>query len=106
MKAETPAMGIHKQVDYDDFKLYYVGCDCADESHSHSVCVDKDPDIGFPTVSVEMILTPKSSKLRLFWDLVRGKDVEFQASIILNDATALNYAKAIENSIGEMTDGV
>ena len=130
MEPQSPADGVMKLGQYSTGTLLRVACTCGDESHDHTIDVEKDCDS-----VVVSIYTRQTSK---FWesvienrydinnralelaqwkwaDIVNGLwhrvkqtyqlwvkgYIEFESSLILTEQQALNYATALQVAVKE-----
>lgn len=103
LKVQQPAEGILTTGDYGDTKLYKVICQCGSDDHDHDVWVEAE-DTG---VTVTIYVTLKSQ----FWSLNRWKQIwqlltkgyqRCETNLILNEQSALNYAKTLEMAINDV----
>lgn len=103
MKTETPAEGILRLNDWGDSKWYYITCDCTDPDHAHTVEVEADDH----SVSVTIYTTVKTRfwgrrRWRDIWSLLTRGYVEYEASVILKEQQALNYAATLTNAVADV----
>lgn len=100
MKPEQPALGIMRTNDWGDTKVYRIACDCGSNEHNHDLWVEADDS----NVTVTAFTTVKSKWWQLnrwqqIWTLLTKGYVEYEASLIMNQQQALNYAKTLESAI-------
>jgi hypothetical protein len=100
MQAQTPAEGIMRTGDWGDSKAYRVACDCGHSDHSQDLWVEAD-DTG---ISVSLFVRVKSkwwsqNRWKTIWTLLTRGYVEYEATTILSNQQALNYAKTLEHAI-------
>lgn len=105
MKTQTPAEGILKRNEWETAQLYQVACQCADSDHDHNVWVETDPDMKEVTVTV--YTTVKSrwwslSRWQQMWTLLTRGYVEYEATIIMSQQQALNYAETLKTAVNEL----
>jgi hypothetical protein len=105
MQAETPARGILKRNDWGDSQLYQVACECADSEHDHHVWVESDDT---NRVTVTIYTTVKSnwwdtSRWQLIWRLLTRGYVKYEATVVLTQQQALNYAATLEQAVADLT---
>jgi hypothetical protein len=105
MKAETPAEGILKRNEWGDSVLYQVTCSCGDAAHDHNVWIEIDPDM--KEVVVNTYTTQKSkfwemSRWRTIWTFLTRGYVEYEASIIMTQQQALNYAETLKRTVTDL----
>lgn len=103
MKAETPAVGILKTNDWGDSIWYYVPCDCTDDNHAHSIEIEADDH----AVSVNIYVTHTNkfwsvNRWKAIWALLVTGRIELQATTILQEQQALNYAKALTTAMNSV----
>ena len=134
MKYQEPAEGICKNGDFGDAKFYDIVCECGSPDHTHKLWVESDEfgtiTVNISTIektnwwknTIELRYDINNwylQRLDWFWKgLVNGllhklkitKDVwfngyvQYEASLILNKQTALNYAKTLEQAIQDVTE--
>jgi hypothetical protein len=100
MKPEQPALGIMRTNDWGDTKVYRIACDCGSNEHTHDLWVEADES----NVTVTVFTKLKSKWWQLnrwqqIWILLTKGYVEYEASLILSQQQALNYAKTLEHAI-------
>jgi hypothetical protein len=105
MTPETPAEGILKRRDWGDAQTYQVVCECQDADHDHNVWVEVDNHC----VTVTTYTTQKSkwweqSRWRTVWTLLTQGYVEYEASIIMTQQQALNYAETLKTAVSDLTN--
>ena len=105
MKAETPAEGILKRNEWGDSVLYQVTCSCGDAGHDHNVWIEIDPDM--KEVVVNTYTTQKSkwweqTRWSTIWTLLTQGYVEYEASIIMTQQQALNYAETLKTAVNDL----
>ena len=105
MTPETPAEGILKRRDWGNAQTYQVVCECQDADHDHNVWVEADNHC----VTVTTYTTQKSrfwemSRWRTIWLLLTKGYVEYEASIIMTQQQALNYAETLKTAISDLTN--
>jgi len=105
MTPETPAEGILKRRDWGDAQTYQVVCECQDADHDHNVWVEADNHC----VTVTTYTTQKSkfweiNRWRTIWRLLTRGYVEYEASIIMTQQQALNYAETLKTAISDLTN--
>jgi hypothetical protein len=99
MKPQTPAEGILLHRDYGDAMQYTVTCECCGPDCSHNVWVEAD-DTG---VTVTTYTKQKTrywslSRWQKAWRLLIHGYIEYEASIIMTEQQALNYARTLEKT--------
>lgn len=104
MKAQIPAVGILKRSEWGDAKSYQIICECGDANHDHNVWVEADEG----NVTVTTYTTQKSkwwslNRWQTIWILLTKGYVEHEASIIMTQQQALNYAETLKKAIDDVT---
>lgn len=99
MKHQLPAEGILLHRDYGNAKQYTITCECCSTDCTHQVFVEAD-DTG---VSVTTYTTQKTkwwelNRFKIIWRLLTRGYVEYEASIIMTEQQALNYARVLESA--------
>lgn len=100
MEAQIPAEGIMKTGDWGNSKVYRIACDCGCNDHVHDVWVEADE--GFVTVTTYTTVKSKwwsKNRWQKIWTLITRGYVEYEASIIMSEQQALNYARTLESAI-------
>jgi hypothetical protein len=100
MKANKPAEGILKRNDYGSTMCYQVVCECGDANHDHNVWIEADDG----NVTVTIYTNAKSkwwelNRWKKIWTLLTKGYIEYEADIIMNKQTALNYAETLKSAI-------
>jgi hypothetical protein len=103
LNAQKPAEGILLHKDFGDSKFYVVPCDCCSSGCEHQVCVEAD-DIGITVTTYTTQKTNWWSKNRwqVIWELLTRGYVKYEASIIMTEQQALNYARVLESATVEV----
>lgn len=98
-KAEKPAEGILRTNDWGTSVMYQVVCDCMDTDHMHTVDIEADEHDVTVTVYVTTT-TPfwSRSRWREIWRILTQGYTEYEASIILKEQAAVNYAGALTSA--------
>lgn len=103
MKTQKPAEGILLHRDYGDARMYTLTCECCGPDCTHTVWIEAE-NIG---VSVITHTTQKTRWWRLnrwqkAWRLITHGYLEYEASIIMTEQQALNYAQALQSAIADV----
>jgi len=109
MTPQIPAEGILIHSDWGDSKMYEVHCNCTDPDHLHSVEVEADDFC----VTVTTHTIQKSSYTYNFWESLKQRFlvtwniwvngvVKYEASIIMTEQQALNYAETLKLAINDV----
>lgn len=98
-KVQPPAEGILLHRDYGDAKMYTITCECCSNDCAHNVWVEAD-DIGITVTTYTQQKTQwwKLNRWQKIWTLLTKGYVEYEASIIMTQQQALNYAAVLEKS--------
>jgi hypothetical protein len=103
MKAEKAAEGVLKRNDWGDTKMYNVPCQCGCEHH-HDVWVEAD-ELGIVSVTTYVQEKTKWWELNRFqkiWRLLTRGYIEYEASIIMSQQQALNYAETLKSAVKDV----
>ena len=103
MKTQVPAEGILKRSDWGDAISYQVTCECTDSNHDHNVWVEADD----ARVTVTTYTTQKSEWWKLnrwqtIWILLTKGYVKYEATLIMTEQQALNYAETLKQAIKDV----
>ena len=103
MKAQTPAEGILLRKDWGDAKSYTVTCECGGSDCAHNVWVEAD-DSG---VTVNTYTEQKTNfwsmnRWQLIWRLLTTGYVKYEASIIMSEQQAVNYADTLKSAVKDV----
>jgi hypothetical protein len=103
LKPQTPAEGVLKRSDWGDAITYQVVCECQDANHDHNVWVEADDHY----VTVTTYTTQKSEWWKLnrwqtIWILLTKGYVKYEASIIMTEQQAVNYAETLKKAIQDV----
>lgn len=103
--AQTPAEGILLHRDYGDAKTYTITCECCGPDCEHSVWVEaEDTGITVTTYTLQKTRWWDRSRWQTMWTLLTQGYVEYQASIIMTQQQALNYARVLESSMQDVAE--
>lgn len=99
MKVEKPAQGILRHNDWGTSVMYKVACDCTNPDHTHTVDVEANEHDVTVTVYVKTT-TPfwSCSRWREIWRILTQGYAEYEASIVLTEQAAVNYAGALTSA--------
>ncbi len=105
LTAETPAKGVLKRNDWGDAITYQVVCECGDSNHDHNVWVEADDS----QVTVTTYTTQKSEWWKLnrwqtIWTLLTKGYVKYEASIVMTEQQAINYAETLKKAVKDVQD--
>ena len=100
MKAQKPAEGILLHRDYGDARMYTLTCECCDTNHAHQVWVEaEETGITVTTYTKQKSKFWSMNRWQKVWTLLSKGYIEYEASIIMTEQQALNYAKTLESAI-------
>jgi hypothetical protein len=103
MKAQTPAEGILKRVDWGDSKSYVVPCSCGGTDCEHNVWVEAE-DTGV-TVTTYTKLKSKwwsMNRFQIIWTLMTKGYVEYEGTVIMTQQQAFNYAETLKTAVKDV----
>jgi hypothetical protein len=103
MKPQPPAQGILLHKDYGDAKYYTVSCECYSTDCAHTVCVEaEDTGVTVTTYTTQKTKWWEFNRFRIIWRLLTKGYVEYEATIIMNEQQALNYANVLTQSVNDV----
>lgn len=105
MQAQTPAVGILKRNDWGDTMMYHIPCSCCGADCAHDVFVEADNH----AVTVTTHTRQKSrfwsqNRWQTMWCLLTRGYVEYEASIIMTEQQALNYATTLLSAVDDVKE--
>lgn len=105
MKPQTPAEGILKRNEWGDSVLYQVSCTCGDSAHDHNVWIEVDDtqEVMVTTYTTQKSKWWEQSRWRTIWLLLTRGYVEYEATIIMTQQQALNYAATLKQAVADLT---
>jgi hypothetical protein len=99
MKTQTPAEGILLHKDYGDAKMYTVTCECGSTDCTHQVWVEaEDTGVSVTTYTSQKTKWWKFNRFQLIWQLLTKGYIEYEASIIMTEQQAVNYARVLNQA--------
>lgn len=132
MKSQKPAQGILLHRDYGDAMVYEVGCECQDDDHNHKVWIEAEDSgitvTTYTTQKTDWWSTPVENfnikienpildwgdqflrrlingvwiRLRLTWNIWVNGYLKYEASIVMNEQTALNYSETLKSALKDV----
>ncbi|CAB4125943.1 hypothetical protein UFOVP181_295 [uncultured Caudovirales phage] len=103
MKTEKPAEGIMKRNDFGDSKSYNVGCQCCGSDCEHNIWVEADiTGISVTTYTQQKTNWWSKTRWQHMWTLLTKGYIELEASIIMSQQQALNYADTLRSAIKDV----
>lgn len=105
MEAQKPAEGILTSGEYGDIKFYHIQCDCGSDECAHEVQVEAD----IFGVQVHVYVKArtkwwKNARWKQIWEILTKGYTETQATIIMNEQTALNYAETLKTAMNDVKE--
>lgn len=105
MIPQTPAEGILKRRDWGDAQTYQVVCECQDADHDHNVWVETDNHcVTVTTYTQQRSRFWEMNRWTTMWTLLTRGYVEYEASIIMTQQQALNYAETLKQAVSDLTN--
>ena len=99
MQAQKPAEGILLHKDFGDCRFYVVPCDCCSSDCEHQVCVEADETgVTVTTYTTQKTNWWSQTRWRHIWHLLTRGYVKYEASIIMTEQQALNYAQVLNSA--------
>lgn len=103
MKAEIPAKGILKQGNFGNAMFFYVQCDCGNDDCSHTIEVEADDmHVQVHLYSNHHTKWWQKNRWKQIWQILTQGYAEMQTTLVLDEQTALNYAKVLEAAMVEV----
>jgi hypothetical protein len=103
MNLQTPAEGILINRDYGDAKHYTLTCECCNTDCAHNVWIEaEDTGVTVTTYTQQKTRWWSQSRWRTIWTLLTRGYVEYEASIIMTQQQALNYANVLSSAVQDV----
>ncbi len=103
MTSQSPAEGILINRDYGDAKHYTLTCECCNTDCAHNVWVEaEDTGITVTTYTQQRTRWWNQSRWKTIWTLLTQGYVEYEASIIMTQQQALNYAQVLQSAVADV----
>jgi hypothetical protein len=103
MTAQTPAEGIFKHREWGDSVMYGVPCECTDSNHQHNVWIEADETgVTVTTYTQQKTRWWELNRWQVIWRLLTTGYVEYEASIIMSEQQALNYAETLKKAVPDV----
>ena len=94
---QVPAEGVLLRKDYGDAKIYQIVCECGDCDHDHNVWVEaEDYGVTVTIYSQQKTKWWELNRFKIIWRLLTRGYAEYEASIIMTEQQALNYARVLD----------
>jgi hypothetical protein len=102
---QAPAEGILTHNNWGDTKAYTVTCQCGSDDHSHNVWVEaEDMGITVTTYTKQKSKWWELNRFQKIWCLLTRGYVEYEASIIMTEQQALNYAETLKSAVKDVKE--
>jgi hypothetical protein len=103
MKSQTPAEGILINREYGDAKHYTLTCECCNTDCTHNVWIEaEDTGVTVTTYTQQKTQWWNQSRWKTIWALLTRGYVEYEASIIMTQQQALNYAQVLQSAVKDV----
>ena len=103
MKAQTPAEGILLRKDWGDAKSYTVTCECCGSDCAHNVWIEADETgVTVNTYTEQKTNFWSMNRWQLIWKLLTTGYVKYEASIIMSEQQAVNYADTLKSAVKDV----
>ena len=103
LEPQTPAVGILKLNDWGNSITYRVVCQCSDQNHNHDVWVEaEDTGVSVITYTQQKSKWWELSRWQTIWTLLTQGYIEYEASIVMSEQQALNYAETLKLAIADV----
>lgn len=102
---QVPAVGIMLQGEWKNATSYMIPCECSDPDHAQYCWIEADSDHGITVTTYTTQTLPiwsTTDRLKLIWKLLTGKSVTYDATLVLNEQAAVNYASALTTTMDNM----
>jgi hypothetical protein len=104
LRAQTPAEGILIHKDWGNSRYYSVTCECLCADHTHHVFVDADESgITVTTHTTQKTQFWSTNRWRTIWTLLTKGYVDYEASLIMTEQQAMNYASTLHHAVEDVT---
>ena len=102
---QQPAEGILKQGEWGDSKSYKVPCSCGSADCEHNVWVEADDhNVTVTTYTKQKTKWWKENRFQTIWRLLTRGYIEYEASIIMTEQQALNYAETLRSAVKDVNE--
>lgn len=101
MKAETPAQGILKIIEFGDSKMYKAVCSCGNDECSHTIDIEADNEVNVTIYATARTDFWSKTRWSHIWSLLTRGSATFETTIVLNKQSALNYAECIRSAVND-----
>jgi hypothetical protein len=105
MTSQQPAEGILLRKDYGGAKAYQVVCECGDCDHSHDIWVEaEDYGVTVTVYTEQKTQWWKWNRWQKMWTLLTKGYIKFEASLIMSEQQALNYADTLKKACADVQE--
>jgi hypothetical protein len=99
-KITEPLEGVYKQNDWGGSMVYGVVCQCGDSDCNHNVWVEADASgVSVTTYTKQKTNWWSKTRWQHIWQLLTTGYVKYEASIIMTEQQALDYAQTLETAV-------
>jgi hypothetical protein len=103
MTPQIPAVGILKRNDWGDSITYQVVCQCGDSNHDHNVWIEaEDTGVSVITYTQQKSKWWELNRWQKIWTLLTRGYIEYEASFIMSEQQAVNYANTLVTAIEDV----
>jgi hypothetical protein len=103
MESQIPAVGILKRNDWGNSMTYQVVCQCGDSNHDHNVWIEaEDTGVSVITYTQQKSKWWELNRWHKIWTLLTRGYIEYEASIVMGEQQAVNYANTLLTAIEDV----
>jgi len=103
LTTQVPAEGILKRSDWGNAVTYQVVCECGDSNHDHNVWVEADDNrVTVTTYTQQKSKWWSQNRWQKIWTLLTKGYIEYEASIIMTEQQAINYAETLKKAVEDV----
>lgn len=105
MNYEKPAEGIMKTGEFGPSKHYFIQCQCGSIECAHDVEVEADDC----DIQVHIYYTCRTkwwdkNRWKQIWEILTKGYTEMQATLVINEQTALNYSETLKSAMNDVKE--
>ena len=111
MNIQEPAFGVAQTGQFKDAAIFQVSCDCNTPAHTVNMWIEVDPETEFKLISVNFYVetysnfkTNWSTRLKIIWHVLTRGYYTQEASLMLNEKTAINFAHTILREVDKFKE--
>jgi hypothetical protein len=108
-----PSRNIMNTGRWQDSQSYRVACDCGDHRHDVTMWIELEPDADIKSVTATFYVEGESpawrtgwNRWRAIWNLLWHGRHTVEHALILDQESAMNLARALEQSVRTLTSEV